>query len=378
MADKCKPCNAACVADKTAEAIIPSLWGGATPSETKSCCHKSLGSKLRPRLELVIAHNDEDLTWVKSFLAHPDIKVRIFKKSGYPSINKLDEPYTKHLEVIVGHGHTYVHHIVNNWDRLGETVVFCQGNPFQHFAEGYSPEDMLAAALKTSSDEFMTFPGNQMMLFDQWDFLPRSVSIQPLQDKWYESPAPVYPPREYWNLFMGHILPQVATQLGYISGSNFAVGRLLIEKLGKEFWALVNDEIYQGAMIHREALNGSYMDCFWGAIFSPEKFILMAGEESGGLKDGSACACLAKDDCTEAPNGSCQAGGSNVPTDQPADCGVNKSTSNVCASNKEKKGNASVFEAPVRESFRYGPWYSQIYRYDPTKDVNNLTITHSY
>jgi len=68
-------------------------------------------------LEFVIAKYKEDASWVTILEPH---KITIYDKSNgtIPNIGRET--------------HTYLHHIVNNYDNLADVTVFLQGNPFDH------------------------------------------------------------------------------------------------------------------------------------------------------------------------------------------------------------------------------------------------------
>lgn len=76
-------------------------------------------------ISLVIARYKEDLDWVT---AYNDIAI---------VYNKGPDPVQKGLRVVdienVGReGHTYLYHIINNYDSLTNRVIFSQGDPFDH------------------------------------------------------------------------------------------------------------------------------------------------------------------------------------------------------------------------------------------------------
>lgn len=78
------------------------------------------------RHRLVVARWNEDVAWCAEY-PHT-----IYDKGGAPldmtglNIVKLDEN-PRHRE-----SHTYLHHIIHNYDNLDDFTTFCQGNPFEH------------------------------------------------------------------------------------------------------------------------------------------------------------------------------------------------------------------------------------------------------
>ena len=77
--------------------------------------------------QLVLARYEEDLDWVIENNLMPDTKI----------YNKGSELSTKYTDVIklpnVGReAHTYLSHIISNYEDLAEVTYFCQGHPFDH------------------------------------------------------------------------------------------------------------------------------------------------------------------------------------------------------------------------------------------------------
>lgn len=70
---------------------------------------------------IVVARYNEDVEWVKKYENHI-----IYNKGS-----DIPEPHIR-LENVGREAHTYLHHIVKNYDNLSDYVVFLQGNPFDH------------------------------------------------------------------------------------------------------------------------------------------------------------------------------------------------------------------------------------------------------
>ena len=73
--------------------------------------------------QLVVSHYEQDLTWVHEASTYIDMVV--YDKS------EKDSNYSK-LRNIGREPHTYMHHIVENYDSLAEWTIFAQDNPFDH------------------------------------------------------------------------------------------------------------------------------------------------------------------------------------------------------------------------------------------------------
>ena len=76
---------------------------------------------------LVVAHYKEDLSWLA--YVDPEIDVLVYDKFALSSIATVK---SKLLPNIGREAHTYLHHIVENYNNLDDMTTFCQGNPFAH------------------------------------------------------------------------------------------------------------------------------------------------------------------------------------------------------------------------------------------------------
>ena len=76
-----------------------------------------------PEIGVVIARYNENVDWVK-LIKH---KVYLYNKGN----NDISLEYLP-LKNVGREAHTYLHHIVTNYDNLDEYTVFLQGNPTDH------------------------------------------------------------------------------------------------------------------------------------------------------------------------------------------------------------------------------------------------------
>jgi len=75
--------------------------------------------------ELVVAYYNEDINWIN---INDFDKIKIYDKG-----NNLDNKFeTIKLENIGRETHTYIYHIIENYDNLSDLTFFTQGNPFDH------------------------------------------------------------------------------------------------------------------------------------------------------------------------------------------------------------------------------------------------------
>ena len=79
------------------------------------------------KTEIVVARYNENLDWLKKIKKSKDIKITVYNKgSDDISINAIKLPNTGR------ESGTYLYHIINNYDKLADQTIFCQGDPIFH------------------------------------------------------------------------------------------------------------------------------------------------------------------------------------------------------------------------------------------------------
>jgi hypothetical protein len=83
------------------------------------------GDKFDNKVSIVIARYKEDIEWA---LAYNDIAI-IYNKG-----DNINLPFNKiiKLQNIGREGHTYLYHIIKNYNNLSDRTIFTQGSPFEH------------------------------------------------------------------------------------------------------------------------------------------------------------------------------------------------------------------------------------------------------
>jgi hypothetical protein len=81
------------------------------------------------KTEIVVARYNENLDWLKKIEKSKDIKITVYNK-GQDDIS-IDVPFIK-IPNIGRESHTYLYHIINNYDNLADQTIFCQGDSIFH------------------------------------------------------------------------------------------------------------------------------------------------------------------------------------------------------------------------------------------------------
>lgn len=84
------------------------------------------------KYDFVVARYNEDIKWIEG-IDTSDTNIFLYNKGNDDIPVLFPKPFTyKKLKNIGRDPHSYIYHIVENWENLPEYVIFTQGNPFDH------------------------------------------------------------------------------------------------------------------------------------------------------------------------------------------------------------------------------------------------------
>lgn len=213
-------------------------------------------------LEIVVAHYNEDLSWLDD-----DVKAcTIYSKGG-----EKNAPSSPHITLpnIGREGHTFLHHIIDRYDSLADVTLFLQGRVDDHFSITF--DEVKDRAKKTEPGQVTTFPYRELETFDHWDGIPWEE--YPSWKKWSLMPSFVSCPRkpaDYWRIFFpGQEIPD---SVGFQPGALFAARRDDIHRHSRGFYQLVMKEFFSGDMAVINPETGHLLERWWQAIISPSEY----------------------------------------------------------------------------------------------------------
>jgi hypothetical protein len=154
-------------------------------------------------VEVVIAKYKEDISWTKLFKRS---KLFIYDKSG-------DDNGYINLPNFGREAHTYLYHIVNNYDNLSDYVCFLQGNPY----------DGVKGNLSQNIETIDSYNGS--------DFLCLSHLLKCNLDG-----GPVHPGLNIKEIIFDKYFENSPNELYFIVGAQFLVSRNFIKMRPKQFY----------------------------------------------------------------------------------------------------------------------------------------------
>lgn len=187
-------------------------------------------------IEFVIAKYTEDISWTKEL--ESIFHITIYDKSEDGTLPNIGRE-----------AHTYLHHIITNYEYLADITIFLQGNPFEHhhhFREGSS-----------------------MMFVD--DVLPNEEFLQMVKKYHYNKTEPFFSygkvcetkgiAHEAYNFLFDHY----RDKLYYNSGAQWIVKREDIVKRSYEFYKRIYDIFINDPS--NPVINAWTMERLWPYIF---------------------------------------------------------------------------------------------------------------
>lgn len=82
-----------------------------------------------PSLDIVVAHFNEDLSWLEELKDKKNIRIFVYSKAR---ADELPNVSFIRLTNVGREAHTYLHHIIHRYNDMADNTLFTQGNPFQH------------------------------------------------------------------------------------------------------------------------------------------------------------------------------------------------------------------------------------------------------
>ncbi|KAL8803813.1 MAG: hypothetical protein Q9182_002945 [Xanthomendoza sp. 2 TL-2023] len=215
--------------------------------------------------EIVVGHYNEDLSWLKEKSA----ECCIYSKGGPDNAPAPPFRFTS-LPNIGREGHTFLYHIVNNFDTLADVTLFVQGRIDDHVDLTLS--EMKERALETSPGQVTTYPFRELELFDHWEGIPWEQ--YPCWKRWssMESQKMKDTPLQLFQEYVS-LTERVPVAVGFAPGAIFAVRKETIEQHSKAFYARLLDKMFLGEMAHVNPETGHYMERFWLAMFNPKEYV---------------------------------------------------------------------------------------------------------
>ena len=202
--------------------------------------------------EVVVAHYDEDLDW----LAPQAHNCHIYHK-GKETKPRFQYQQWEKLANVGREGHTYLHHIITNYNRLADVTVFVQGSLKEHTDNHHCYRNIADYVNRTLSED-LVYRSGQIRIF--WG------QIQHV-GKWLESlkDGRMRPSKYTFGEFYEHVFlsPHPLYIIISLNGC-FAVTRERIQRHPKELYQRMISYLSD----HPNPEEGHYVERLWVHLFS--------------------------------------------------------------------------------------------------------------
>ena len=204
----------------------------------KNTGHPKLNVTTVPEYEFVVAHDNGSLDWIAPHSNHCHIYHKgneIVPRYEFRQWDRLQLPSA---------GHTYLHHIVSNYDHLADVTVFLNGRIKMYQKTGSAYNDVLNYVRETKQ-EGISFKSPGSTLSKWKSVIGRGSRHGTLA--------------QFWKAVFDYPHP---AKIIYTPGSCFGVTRTLVHKHPKEFYR----RLYQSTTHNPEFYH--FMEKLWIAIFT--------------------------------------------------------------------------------------------------------------
>jgi len=202
---------------------------------------------IKKNYQIVVARYNENIEWLIPF---KDITIVYNKGNKDLVLNKFD---TIHLENIGREGHTYLYHIINNYDNLANKTIFFQGKIDDHKIldiEDYfnDMEGFIGKFKLFKADDLK----NYIKHFGKWKIDYENGNMK----------RSLYTPYDWIFNIIG--VTNDKEFINIVWGANFSVSKELILKKPKSFY----QNIIKFLDYHKNPEEGHYLERSWNMIFN--------------------------------------------------------------------------------------------------------------
>jgi hypothetical protein len=231
-----------------------------------------MSSPLRS-FEIVAARYKEDVSWLKEY----STLTTLYNKGPDDLPPSMEFKSVIQLPNIGREAHTYLYHIVHNYDSLAETTFFTQGHIQDHIGPITIPS-LLEDHCRTSTEEITVFNKHGLKQFSDWDQI-RHVK------KWLEEynsgtlKHARLSPSEFWKWMFD--VPWHPEVVMFSWGALLVVKRDVIRRRERAFYKHLL--AYFEGIGHFNPEEGHYMERFWLYVFGARRVGVVCADGEGEI-----------------------------------------------------------------------------------------------
>ena len=249
--------------------------------------------KQEKNIEIVIAHYKENIEWLNDNKNEKNISITIYDKGN----NKIENSNSIPLKNVGRESHTYLYHIVNNYDNLANKTIFFQGgkptfgynnrNEGGHLYSNYYFRDYIESknSLELIVTSAITNDMNYLLIrsgYNKYLNIKKPIQMLPtMSNNDYWLPKKSFKHfknyiehlkqkqngnlslNDFWEKYVSNIHP-LPYYLYYNQGAQFSVSKEIILKNSKEYYIELLKELENDINPYQ----GYYMEWLWPYILN--------------------------------------------------------------------------------------------------------------
>jgi hypothetical protein len=218
-----------------------------------------------PDLELVIANYEEDIEWVNKIPRTLYTKLTIYNKGKPKNYDSLIKKGARvHTLPNLGReGHTYLYHIIKNYDNLANVTIFLPGSSYTFYQKKAQLDVIIPALQKKKESMIIGFTDTNYIKNELETFMINSYEITSEENKKRNPGTALVPAaiRPFGNWIKAHFPGESLKCIGY--RGIVAASREDIQKRPRQFYeSLIAELQVQNPEV------GHYIERAWPLILS--------------------------------------------------------------------------------------------------------------
>ena len=202
-------------------------------------------------IQIVVARYNEDLDWLNNYRKW----IIVYNKGKRL---KDEEKYYKvyNIKNVGRESHTYLYHIINNWDNLSNNTLFIQGKSYDHdnfINIKYYLLSQLPITINLSANKLDIETNNRIKYNKKWTFIKNNSD-------WKESK---YNFKTWWNKYIQKTLPSIR-DFYWSPGAFFSIRNSIIKNKSKNYY----EKLIETISDHINPEEGHYFERSWYYIFT--------------------------------------------------------------------------------------------------------------
>ena len=203
---------------------------------------------IKKKFQLVVARYNEDIKWLLPF---SNITIIYNKGDNHYLLNNFN---TIKLKNVGRESHTYLYHIIENYNNLPDKIIFFQGKIDDHkileIEQYFGKDDYIGKFSKLKNDKLK----NKIEHYGKWEKQYNDGTMKICN----------YTPYDWLEKIIGLNLSELEDEFNVVWGANFSINKNIILSKPKSFY----ENIIRHIDYHPNPEEGHFLERSWYLIFN--------------------------------------------------------------------------------------------------------------